>query len=157
MSYNTFVFSNFIRCKVFRYTNTLSLQKQLIYNFLCRYQHRRSPSRSISRGSDGYHGSYRDRSQSRSPIGSPSPRDKRFPISEGLRSRLGPKVDEEGSPNRQRSRSRSSRSSDSKSPKASPPKNRRRIGSASPSRSSSSSPSGQRGLVSYADQYWCRN
>ncbi|TXG63727.1 hypothetical protein EZV62_010721 [Acer yangbiense] len=107
------------------------------------YQRRRSPSRS------------RDHSKSRSPIRSRSPRDERPPISEGLRSRLGPKIDEEHSPNRRRSRSRSRsrslRSSDSKSPEASPPpKNRRRVASASPSRSSSSSPSGRRGLVSYA-------
>ncbi|KAK2648445.1 hypothetical protein Ddye_015934 [Dipteronia dyeriana] len=104
-----------------------------------RYQRRKSPSRS------------RDHSNSRSPIRSRSPRDERPSISEGLRSRLGPKIDEERSPNRRRSRSRSRsrslRSSDSKSHAASPPpKNRRRVASASPS----SSPSGQRGLVSYA-------
>ncbi|KAL5792850.1 hypothetical protein ACOSP7_001444 [Xanthoceras sorbifolium] len=120
-----------------------------------RYQRRRSPSRSVSRSSDGYRGRYRDHSRSRSPIRSLSPGDNRPPISEGLRSRLGPKIDEKRSPNRRRSRSRSRsrslRSSESKSPKASPPKNRRRMPSASPGRSSSSSPSGQRGLVSYAD------
>ncbi|KAJ0052835.1 hypothetical protein Pint_03234 [Pistacia integerrima] len=121
-----------------------------------RYNYRRTRSRSISRSPDGYRGRYRNRSKSRSPIRSPSPRDKRPSISEGLKSRLGPKIEEGRSPIKRRFRSRSrslsrSFSSHSKSPEISPAKNRNRIPSASPSKSASSSPSGQRGLVSYAD------
>ncbi|KDO68608.1 hypothetical protein CISIN_1g006162mg [Citrus sinensis] len=116
-----------------------------------RYQRRSRRSRSISRSPDGYRGRYGDDSQSRSS----SPRDKRPTISEGLKCRLGPKIDEEHSPAkrryRSRSRSRSLDSSHSKSPEASPPKNHGKTSSASPSRSRSSSPSGQRGLVSYRD------
>ncbi|KAH9785645.1 peptidyl-prolyl cis-trans isomerase CYP63 [Citrus sinensis] len=115
------------------------------------YQRRSRRSRSISRSPDGYRGRYGDDSQSRSS----SPRDKRPTISEGLKCRLGPKIDEEHSPAkrryRSRSRSRSLDSSHSKSPEASPPKNHGKTSSASPSRSRSSSPSGQRGLVSYRD------
>ncbi|KAL9435975.1 hypothetical protein AB3S75_022106 [Citrus x aurantiifolia] len=117
-----------------------------------RYQRRSRRSRSISRSPDGYRGRYGDDSQSRSS----SPRDKRPTISEGLKCRLGPKI-EEHSPakrrdrSRSRSRSRSLDSSRSKSPEASPPKNDGKTSSASPSRSRSSSPSGQRGLVSYRD------
>ncbi|KAH9729629.1 peptidyl-prolyl cis-trans isomerase CYP63 [Citrus sinensis] len=88
-----------------------------------RYQRRSRRSRSISRSPDGYRGRYGDDSQSRSS----SPRDKRPTISEGLKCRLGPKIDEEHSPAkrryRSRSRSRSLDSSHSKSPEASPPKN----------------------------------
>ncbi|KAJ0111564.1 hypothetical protein Patl1_03279 [Pistacia atlantica] len=121
-----------------------------------RYNYRRTRSRSISRSPEGYRGRYRNRSKSRSPIRSPSPRDKRPSISEGLKSRLGPKIEEGRSPIKRRFRSRSrsssrSFSSHSKSPEISPAKNRNRIPSASPSKSASSSPSGQRGLVSYAD------
>lgn len=118
-----------------------------------RYQRRNRRSRSISRSPDGYRGRYGDDSQSQSP----SLRDKRPTISEGLKCRLGPKIDEEHSPakrryrSRSRSRSRSFDSSRSKSPKASPPKNHGKTVSASPSGSRSSSPSGQRGLVSYRD------
>lgn len=116
-----------------------------------RYQRRSRRSRSISRSPDGYRGRYGDDSQSRSS----SPRDKRPTISEGLKCRLGPKIDEEHSPAkrryRSRSRSRSLDSSRSKSPEASLPKNHGKTSSASPSRSRSSSPSGQRGLVSYRD------
>ncbi|XVF71889.1 hypothetical protein PTKIN_Ptkin12aG0076600 [Pterospermum kingtungense] len=116
---------------------------------------RRSRSRSLSRSPVRYRGRYRDRSQSQSPIRSPSPRDKRPAISEGLKSRLGPRINDERSPHKGKSRSRSSRSrsdgpSHSRSPDVSPPKDRN---SKSPSAntSKSSSPSGQRGLVSYAD------
>ncbi|KAK9201599.1 hypothetical protein WN944_016805 [Citrus x changshan-huyou] len=118
-----------------------------------RYRRRSRRSRSISRSPDGYRGRYGDDSQSRSS----SPRDKRPTISEGLKCRLGPKIDEEHSPakrrdrSRSRSRSRSLDSSRSKSPEASLPKNHGKTSSASPSRSRSSSPSGQRGLVSYRD------
>ncbi|KAH9785651.1 peptidyl-prolyl cis-trans isomerase CYP63 [Citrus sinensis] len=112
-----------------------------------RYQRRSRRSRSISRSPDGYRGRYGDDSQSRSS----SPRDKRPTISEGLKCRLGPKIDEEHSPAkrryRSRSRSRSLDSSHSKSPEASPPKNHGKTSSASPSRSRSSSPSGQRGIT----------
>lgn len=122
-----------------------------------RYHSRRSRSRSISRSPGGYRGRHRDRSQSQSPTRSPSPIDNRPPISEKLKSRLGPRIDDQRSPVRgrlrSRSRSRSHGSSQSRSPDASPPKRRDRKTSASPSRSrsSSSSPSGQRGLVSYGD------
>ncbi|KAM4087452.1 hypothetical protein ACJW30_10G178500 [Castanea mollissima] len=120
-----------------------------------RYHSRRSRSRSISRSPGGYRGRNRDRSQSQSPTRSPSPIDTRPPISERLKSRLGPRIDDQQSParGRLRSRSRSHGSSESRSPDASPQKRRDRKISASPgrSRSSSSSPSGQRGLVSYGD------
>ncbi|XP_023638130.1 peptidyl-prolyl cis-trans isomerase CYP63 isoform X2 [Capsella rubella] len=94
---------------------------------------RRSPPRynrrrmSISRSPDGYHRRLREESRSQSPrrrSPSRSPR-KRQPISEDLKSRLGPQ-----------------RSSIGRGP-TSP------VESRSPSRSTS--PSGQRGLVSYAD------
>ncbi|XWS76338.1 hypothetical protein CRYUN_Cryun01aG0167400 [Craigia yunnanensis] len=118
-----------------------------------RYEHRRS-SRSLSPSPVRYRGRYRDRNQSQSPIRSPSPRDKRPAISEGLKSRLGPRIDDQRSPHKDKSGSRSSRSrshgsSRSRSPDISPPRDRNRK---SPSNmSKSSSPSGQRGLVSYAD------
>ncbi|KAL4368704.1 hypothetical protein GQ457_05G002930 [Hibiscus cannabinus] len=107
-----------------------------------RYGRRRS--RSVSRSPVRYRGRYRDRSQSQSPIRSPSPRDKRPAISKGLKSRLGPRIVDH------RSRSRSHGSSRSRSPDISPPRDGDRR-SASPDKSKSSSPSGQRGLVSYAD------
>ncbi|XP_044486706.1 peptidyl-prolyl cis-trans isomerase CYP63 [Mangifera indica] len=116
-----------------------------------RYNRRRTRSRSISHSPDSYRGRYRYRKESRSPIRSPSPRDKRPSISEGLKSRLGPKIEEGRSPVKKRFRSSSRSSSHSKSPETSSAKNRNRISSASPSKSASSSPSGQRGLVSYAD------
>ncbi|XP_016724724.1 peptidyl-prolyl cis-trans isomerase CYP63 isoform X2 [Gossypium hirsutum] len=112
-------------------------------------------SRSPSRSPVHYRGRYRDRSESQSPIRSPSPRDKRPAISEGLKSRLGPRIDDQqGSPREQirvqTSRSKSNASSHSRSPDISPSRNRNRK-SQSPNTSKSSSPSGQRGLVSYAD------
>ncbi|KAK8506201.1 hypothetical protein V6N12_074251 [Hibiscus sabdariffa] len=107
-----------------------------------RYGRRRS--RSVSRSPVRYRGRYRDRSQSQSPIRSPSPRDKRPAISKGLKSRLGPRIIDH------RSRSRSHGSSRSRSPDISPPRDGNRR-SASPDKSKSSSPSGQRGLLSYAD------
>ncbi|GMI98746.1 hypothetical protein HRI_003543900 [Hibiscus trionum] len=113
-----------------------------------RYGRRRS--RSVSRSPVRYRGRYRDRSQSQSPIRSPSPRDKRPAISKGLKSRLGPRIDDHRSPNKDKSGSRSRGSSRSRSPDISPPRDRNRR-SASPNKSKSSSPSGQRGLVSYAD------
>ncbi|GAV89564.1 Pro_isomerase domain-containing protein [Cephalotus follicularis] len=120
-----------------------------------RYQRRRSRSRSNSRSPGGNRRHYRDRSQSQSPIHSPSPRDKRLHISEGLKYRLGPRVDDPHSPGngrlRSRMRSRSPRSSLSMSPDTASLKRRDRIASESPHRSLSSSPSGQRGLVSYGD------
>ncbi|KAM7254110.1 hypothetical protein ACFE04_031792 [Oxalis oulophora] len=97
--------------------------------------HRRSPSRSRSRSPDGYRGRS---NRGRSPIRSPSPRDDMRPsISENLKSRLGPRSD-----NQQRSRPKSR----SRSPDATSPKGRNRITSVSPHRSRSSSPTGQRGL-----------
>ncbi|XWS31513.1 hypothetical protein CRYUN_Cryun23aG0082700 [Craigia yunnanensis] len=118
-----------------------------------RYERRRS--RSLSRSPVRYRGRYRDRSQSQSPVRSPSPKDKRPAISEGLKSRLGPRIDDQCSPHKDKSGSRSSRSrsrgfSHSRSPDISPPRDRNRK-SSSPNKSKSSSPSGQRGLVSYAD------
>ncbi|CAI0434191.1 unnamed protein product, partial [Linum tenue] len=127
-----------------------------------RYGRRRSRSRSRSRSSPGnYHGR-RNRAHSRSqspPIRSPSPTDKRPPVSEGLRSRLGPRIDDDnsGKKGRLRSTSRSTASSRSrsrsssplsKSPDRAPPKR----GRTASSRSRSSSLSGgQQGLVSYGD------
>lgn len=122
-----------------------------VFYFLHRYNRRRTRSRSISHSPDSYRGRYRYRKESRSPIRSPSPRDKRPSISEGLKSRLGPKIEEGRSPVKKRFRSSPRSSSHSKSPETSSAKNRNRISSASPSKSASSSPSGQRGLVSYAD------
>ncbi|KAJ6736166.1 PEPTIDYL-PROLYL CIS-TRANS ISOMERASE CYP63 [Salix viminalis] len=99
------------------------------------------------------------RGRSRSPRRSPTPGDKRPSISEGLKSRLGPRVDDQPLPNkgRLRSRSRSSSSSRSRSrgfslsrsPHAASPKHQGMAARASLSRSSS--PSGQQGLVSYGD------
>ncbi|OWM75209.1 hypothetical protein CDL15_Pgr023730 [Punica granatum] len=102
-----------------------------------RYGRKRSRSRSVSRSPVGRRGRFRDRSRSpsRSPRRDRSPLDNRPPISENLKSRLGPKADEK-SPNKGRRRSRSSLRS------ASP---------ASPSGSRSSSPPAGRGLVSYGD------
>ncbi|KAJ4828600.1 hypothetical protein Tsubulata_004956 [Turnera subulata] len=114
-----------------------------------RHGGRRSPSRSVSRSPR--RGRYNYRSRSQSPLGSHSPRERRPPISEDLKSRLGPRVDDDRPPKkdrwRSRSRSRSRGSSLSRSPDAVPPK---RHGQAA-SRSSSSSPSGQQGLVSYGE------
>ncbi|XP_059435924.1 peptidyl-prolyl cis-trans isomerase CYP63 isoform X2 [Corylus avellana] len=114
-----------------------------------RYGSRRSRSRSSSRSPGGYRGDYRNHNRSRSPI------DNRPPVSDRLKSRLGPRIDDQPSPSRGRlrSRSRSRGSPQSRSHDAAPPKHNGRMTSASPIRSSSrsSSPSGQRGLVSYGD------
>ncbi|GLT42416.1 hypothetical protein SLA2020_164170 [Shorea laevis] len=117
-----------------------------------RYERR---SRSTSRSPGGYRGRYRDRSQSQSPTHSPSVQDKQPAISEGLKSRLGPRIDQHlpksgRSRSRSISRSRSPGSSRSRSPDALPPNRRERTAS-SPTRSKSGSPSGPRGLVSYGD------
>nr|KJB25950.1 hypothetical protein B456_004G217800 [Gossypium raimondii] len=118
-----------------------------------RYEGRKS--RSPSRSPVHYRRRYRDHSESQSPIQSPSPRDKRPAISEGLKSRLGPRIDDQQRSPReqirvQTSRSKSNASSHSRSPDISPSRKRNRK-SQSPNTSKSSSPSGQRGLVSYAD------
>ncbi|XP_062085214.1 peptidyl-prolyl cis-trans isomerase CYP63 isoform X2 [Humulus lupulus] len=119
-----------------------------------RHRGRRSRSRSVSRSPGRNHRRYRDRS--RSPIRSPSPLDKRPPVSERLKSRLGPRIDHQRSPiksgrrSRSRSRSGSKGPSVSRSPDPSPPRRRSRT-PPSPSKSRSSSPSGHRGLVSYGD------
>ncbi|XP_022771175.1 peptidyl-prolyl cis-trans isomerase CYP63-like isoform X2 [Durio zibethinus] len=118
-----------------------------------RYERRRS--RSLSGSPVRYEGRYRDRRQRQSPIRSPSPRDKRPAISEGLKSRLRPQIDDQRSPHKDKSGFRSSRSGSrgslhSRSPGISPPIDRRR-NSPSPNMSKSSSPSGQGGLVSYGD------
>ncbi|KAI4301188.1 hypothetical protein L6164_034492 [Bauhinia variegata] len=111
-----------------------------------RYQSRRSRSRSVSRspvrGQYRYHGRRR----------SLSPEDKRPPISDNLKSRLGPRS-EQHSPVKGRSRydSKSHSSSRSRSRDATPPVRRDKRTYKSPSRSRSSSLSGQKGLVSYGD------
>ena len=98
---------------------------------------------------------YGRRGRSRSPRRSPTPGDKRPSISEGLKSRLGPRVDDQPLPNKGRLRSRSSSRSRSRgfslsrSPNAVSPKHQGIAARASLSRSSS--PSGQQGLVSYGD------
>lgn len=112
-----------------------------------RYRNRRSPSRSNSRSPDFKRN--RDRNRSRSPIRSPSPVDRRPAISDRLRSRLGPRLDDKR-PSR-RARSSSSSRSRSRSPIAVPTTNPKTVKSASPSQSRSSSPGGHRGLVSYGD------
>ncbi|TYI70526.1 hypothetical protein E1A91_D08G227900v1 [Gossypium mustelinum] len=118
-----------------------------------RYEGRKSRSPSCS--PVHYRRRYRDHSESQSPVRSPSPRDKRPAISEGLKSRLGPRIDDQQRSPReqirvQTSRSKSNASSHSRSPDISPSRKRNRK-SQSPNTSKSSSPSGQRGLVSYAD------
>jgi peptidyl-prolyl isomerase G (cyclophilin G) len=125
------------------------------WSILHRYGRRRSRSRSrsVSNSPGGYRGRYRDRSGKQSPRRSPTPRDKRPAISEGLKSRLGPRADDQSFPNKGRPRSRSSSrsksrgSSLSRSPDSVPPKRQGRAAS----RSRSSSPSGQQGLVAYGD------
>ncbi|CAL0310363.1 unnamed protein product [Lupinus luteus] len=111
---------------------------------------RRSRSRSISRSP--VRGRFRDRERSRSPKRSVSPEDRRPPISDRLKSRLGPQSDRQ-SPVKRRSRSnsRSNGSPASRSPDATSRKRYEKRTSVSRSRSRSSSPSGQKGLVSYGD------
>ncbi|TKY62409.1 Peptidyl-prolyl cis-trans isomerase CYP63 [Spatholobus suberectus] len=114
-----------------------------------RYQSRRSRSGSISRSP--VRGHFRDRDRSRSPRRSLSPEDRRPPISDRLKSRLGPRSVQR-LPDRGRSKSNSrSGSSRSRSPDATPPKRYDKRTSVSRSRSRSSSLSGQKGLVSYGD------
>ena len=115
----------------------------------CRYGSRRSRSRSRSRSPRNYRERNRGRSRSQSPVQSPSPKDMRPPVVDGLKSRLGPRIDDDQSRRSEgRLRSRSRSSSLSKSPDAAPPKRRGRT----TSRSRSSSLSGeQQGLVSYGD------
>ncbi|PHT86733.1 Peptidyl-prolyl cis-trans isomerase D [Capsicum annuum] len=111
---------------------------------------RRSRSRSVSHSLSALprHESRRGRSPSRSP----SPREKRHTINDRLKSRLGPRVDDQRFPNRRSaSRSRSCDSMPSRSPAAAPKKHSRKVGSASPNSSRSTSPAQQRGLVSYED------
>ncbi|KAK4357434.1 hypothetical protein RND71_023044 [Anisodus tanguticus] len=103
---------------------------------------RRSRNRSVSH-------SPRRRSRSRSR--SRSPREKRQ-ISDRLKSRLGPPVDDQRSPTRRSvSRSRSRDSATPRCPDAATRKHSRKVGSAAPSSSRSTSPIRQRGLVSYED------
>lgn len=117
-----------------------------------RHRAQRSRSRSVSRSPGHYHRRYKERSRSRSPIRSPSPVEKRSLVSERLKSRLGPRVDDQPfrSTSGRKSRSRSEGPCDSRSSDPSPPRRRKRT-PASPSRSRSSSPAAQRGLVSYED------
>ncbi|XP_057474588.1 peptidyl-prolyl cis-trans isomerase CYP63-like isoform X2 [Actinidia eriantha] len=112
-----------------------------------RYRSRKSQSRSISRSPEFNRS--RDRNRSRSPIRSPNPVDRRPAMSDRLRSRLGPRVEDQNPP--KRGRSSSSSRSRSRSPGANPKRNPKPVESASPSSSRSSSPAGQRGLVSYGD------
>ncbi|XP_055813210.1 peptidyl-prolyl cis-trans isomerase CYP63 [Solanum dulcamara] len=109
--------------------------------------HRRSRSRSVS------HSPRRESRRSRSPSRSPSPREKRQTISDRLKSRLGPRVDDQRSlpTRRSASRSRSRDSTTPRSPAAATRKHSRKVGSASPNSSRSTSPARQRGLVSYED------
>ncbi|GMP90836.1 hypothetical protein CsSME_00041794 [Camellia sinensis var. sinensis] len=109
-----------------------------------RYRTRRSRSRSISRSPSSH------RNRDRSPIRSPSPVDRRPAMSDRLRSRLGPRMDDQRRTSR-RGRSSSSSRSRSRSPSTGPKVHAEKVAAASPSRSRSSSPAGQRGLVSYGD------
>lgn len=122
------------------------------YAYLFRYQSRRSRSRSNSRSP--VRGRYRDHARGRSPRRSVSPEDRRPPISDRLKSRLGARDDKQ-SPDRVKSKSKSrsngSSCSRSRSPDATPPKRYDKRASVSRSRSRSSSASGQKGLVSYGD------
>lgn len=111
---------------------------------------RRSRSRSVSHSPSAYirHESRRARSPSRSP----SPREKRRTISDRLKSRIGPRVDDQHFPTRRSaSRSRSRDTTTPRSPAAAPKNQSRKVGSASPNSSRSTSPAQQRGLVSYED------
>uniref|UniRef100_A0A7N0UEY1 peptidylprolyl isomerase n=2 Tax=Kalanchoe fedtschenkoi TaxID=63787 RepID=A0A7N0UEY1_KALFE len=110
-----------------------------------RYQRRRSRSRSRSRSPRPYHG--RDRKPSRSP----SPTDKRPPISDNLKSRLGNKMDDERPVTKGRGRRSRSRTSSPSSNDSSPPLRRDKARSPPPKRSRSDSPATQKGLVSYGD------
>ncbi|XP_050366539.1 peptidyl-prolyl cis-trans isomerase CYP63 [Argentina anserina] len=105
-----------------------------------RSRNQRSRSRSISRSPGGHRGRSRDRSPADRPR-----------VSDRLKSRLGPCIGDQHSPDRDRakSRSRSRETSHSRSPVAAP--KRRNKTSRSPSESRSSSPAEQRGLVSYDD------
>ncbi|KAL3517622.1 hypothetical protein ACH5RR_020211 [Cinchona calisaya] len=111
-----------------------------------RYQRRRSQSRSGSRSPGAHRG--RDGLRSRSPMRSPSPIDTQHAISDRLKSRLGPRVEEV-----QPSRGRSTSSSKSRGSPHSRSPNAARGKMARPTSSSlrSSSPGEQRGLVSYED------
>lgn len=96
-----------------------------------RYRYRRSRSRSTSLSPR------RERSRSKSPRRSRSPADRRHPaITDRLRSRLGPRIDDPRAP-KGSARLRSNSRSPSAGPKA--------------TSSPLSSPAGQRGLVSYGD------
>ncbi|XP_021770282.1 peptidyl-prolyl cis-trans isomerase CYP63-like [Chenopodium quinoa] len=112
----------------------------------------RGPRRNRSRSPA--HGSSLRRDRSRSPVRGSSPKERRPEISDRLRSRLGPRADNQRSPvkarSRPRSRSRGRSSSRSSSPNDGSLKHRKR-GSASPTKSTSSSPVGQKGLVAYGD------
>lgn len=112
---------------------------------------RRSRSRSVSPSPSAY--PRRESRRGRSPSCSPSPREKQQTISDRLKSRLGPRVDDHHSPTRRlASRSRSRDSTTPRSPAAAAPrKHSIKVGSASPNSSRSTSPARQRGLVSYED------
>ncbi|CAN4093677.1 unnamed protein product [Withania somnifera] len=110
----------------------------------------RSRSRSVSLSPSAYPRC--ESRRSRSPSRSPSPREKQQTISDRLKSRLGPRVDDQNLPTRRSaSRSRSRDSMTPRSPAAAPTKHSRKVGSASTNSSRSTSPARQRGLVSYED------
>ncbi|GAB2282320.1 hypothetical protein Dimus_016868 [Dionaea muscipula] len=111
---------------------------------------RRSRSRSISHSPDG--GRRHRRNDSRSPVRSPSPQERRPAVSERMRSRLGPRIADRHSPRRFRaSRGRSPSLPRPRSRDAVLEKHRERAATGSPSKSTSSSPVVQKGLVSYGD------
>ncbi|XP_054813521.1 peptidyl-prolyl cis-trans isomerase CYP63-like isoform X1 [Prosopis cineraria] len=114
-----------------------------------RHHSRRSRSRSISHSP--VRGRFRDRGRNQSPVRSPTPEGRRPPMSDRLKSRLGPQSVRH-SPDRGSARSNSrDHLSPSRSPDATPPRRHDKRTSVSPSRSRSSSSSGQKGLVSYGD------
>lgn len=96
-------------------------------------------------------GRFRDRGRSQSPTRSPTPEGRRPPISDRLKSRLGPQSVRH-SPDRERARSNPrDHLSPSRSPEATPPRRHDKRTSLPASRSRSSSLSGQKGLVSYGE------
>ncbi|KAJ6336065.1 hypothetical protein OIU78_012631 [Salix suchowensis] len=64
----------------------------------------RQRSRSVSNSPGSHRGRYRDwsRAGARAPDVGPTPREKRPAISEGLKSRLGPRADDQPFPNKRK-------------------------------------------------------
>ncbi|KAL6968268.1 peptidylprolyl isomerase [Sarracenia purpurea var. burkii] len=123
-------------------------------NYSDRSSQRRYNSPPRNRSPTRYRG-WRSRSisRSRSPIRSPSPVDRRPALSDRLRSRLGPRANDQ--PPLKRGRSSSSSRSRGGSHRSRSPGTKmlpeKVAALASPDGSRSSSPAGQRGLVSYGD------